>query len=445
MKNLSILLFALLIIPTIVFSQTKEFNLESENLHKKVRKTRSNYYMYDDDSGGFILRSISINRYNDDGNLEETFSQYNGSYGKTDPVKKLYNYDSKNQLISIKDISNNPGKFSNNTLFTYNNDGNIIKKESVYTDGSKYVTAYTYDRKERITTIKEYSKENVLSSETLVSYNGKTRTETRTSFNTKDNSIYGTYTTTYKNDIKTNYNANSKYSNSTTTYTYDDEGNILKSISDGKNSYLTTYDYVYDRKDNWIKKHYRSGKFQYFYFREIMLEDGDISGSTDFDANFIKLHGNFANVSVVPLVMKKTKTTNNNSNTNNNSSSNSSTFSNKTWNYDYIYINKEVKSLLGSATIKSNDSRNINVNSNIGITVKFGESKFDFNFNITKFTDLGDKYEYTFKNDQNANGLLWIYKNVKSLKDDKSGVTFLVNGLLTIAEVGQPTMSMYLK
>ena len=50
---------------------------------------------------------------------------------------------------------------------------------------------------------------------------------------------------------------------------------------------------VYDRKDNWVKKHYRSGKYQYFYFREIYFKNGDVTGSTDFDRRFINKHGNF--------------------------------------------------------------------------------------------------------------------------------------------------------
>ncbi|QTD36707.1 hypothetical protein JL193_11220 [Polaribacter batillariae] len=128
MQKLFTLLFVLLIIPSTVFSQIETYTLASKNLHRKVRKTTTNYYTYDNNSGGFVLRSTSIERFNDDGNLVETLYQYNGSYAKTQPTKKLYHYNNKKQLVEIQDISAVRKKYSVNIKFTYNSDGNVTKK-----------------------------------------------------------------------------------------------------------------------------------------------------------------------------------------------------------------------------------------------------------------------------------------------------------------------------
>lgn len=421
------------------YGQAEKYNLESKKLHKKVRKTIENYFKYDKESGGFVKTSVKIDRFNEDGNLVETYSLYNSKYSESNPVKKLYYYNSEGLLLSTKDISDQRGKYSTELIFTYDNKENLIKKESVYKDGSKLYTIYVNDRKGRVTNKKEYNKENKLTSDTNYSYDGKNRTEKRTSFNSKDGSIIGTYTSYFDNDLVTLYKSNSKYGDTSTSYTYDKKNNLISTNYSGKTNSKTKYNYVYDKKDNWIKKHYRSGKYQYFYFREIHFDNGDVTGSADFDKQFVNSLGNFVNVEVVPL-KKKTK----NNTTNTSKTNNSSYLNHKTWDFDYVYVKEEVKKLAGSVELKNLSNGNLKVNSDASITVKFSGKTFNFYLKVSAYKELDDKYQWVLKNDKNESGLIWIYKKTKPLKDSKTGALFDANGIFSMKE-NNSNMSFYLK
>ena len=438
MKKFNLLLFLLITFCFNGFSQAEKYNLASENLHKNVRKTIEHHYIYDENSKGFIKKSVNINNYNNDGNLIENYFLYSSEYTSGTPTKKRYNYNSNKLLISTKDISDSPGKYSTNSVYTYNRKGNLIKHESIYTDGSKFYSIYINDRKGRVISEKKYSKRNKLNAEVKYSYNGNKRTETKTSYNSKDGSIIGTYTNVYNDNMKISYNSNSKYGSRSSTFEYDKEGNISKTNQKSKKTTITTHDYVYDKKDNWVKKHSKTENYQYFYFREIYFENGDVTGSSQFDRIFINRHGNFANVAVVPLKKKEIKKTNY-------TNTNPSTFKINKWNFDYVYLKKAVNKLEGSAKITTTDYNNLNVGSNTNFTITFKGKTYNLNFTVSNFKTYDDKYEYLFKNDKNATALLWIYKQNKALKDDKLDVRFNVNAFLKIEEVDQPVLGLYLK
>lgn len=437
MKNLAIVLFIFSAFVFKSYGQAENYNLESENLHKKVRKTIEHYYKYDEESGGFVKSSVNIKRFNDDGNLIETYSLYNSKYSESTPVKKLYNYNSDGLLISTKDISDVRGVFSSEYKLTYDRRKNLIKSESIYKDGSKYYTVYTYDKKGRLINTKEYSKDNTLTADTNYTYNGDVKKENKTSFSSKDGSIIGNYITTFNNDVKMHYTSESKYGNSSTTYQYDKQGNLISSNYSGGTNSKTTYDYEYDKKDNWIKKHYRSGKYQYFYFREIHFNNNDITGSVEFDKQFINRLGNFVNVAVVPLkkIEKKKNTI----------VDNSFTLKNKTWDFNYIYLNKAVQKLLGTIDLKIDNNSNLSLNSNANFTINFKENSYTFNLKVNNYKEIDDKYEWNLANNNNESGTLILFKNAKVLKDPESNKDFFVNGLLTITEKTNSTMSFYLK
>jgi hypothetical protein len=440
MKNLLYLFFISFFYIFTINGQTEEYNLKSKNLHKKVRKTIEHYYKYDDESGGFVKTSVNIDRYNDDGFLQETYSLYNSKFSKSTPVKKLYNYNSNGLLIGTQDISDNKSKYSTEYKFIYDSKDNLIKRESIYKDGSKYYTVYKNDRKGRVLNKKEYNKKEKLTAEVNYSYKGKKTTETRTSFSSSDGSIIGNYITTYNGGIKTDYKSESKYGNSSNKYEYDKKGNLISSSFSGKTSSRNTYDYIYDKKDNWIKKHYRSGKYQYFYFREIHFDNGDVTGNTNFDKQFINRLGNFANVEVVPLKKKELKKVNKN-----NVDKKGFSLSDKNWDFEYVYLNKKVTKLKGTLALKINNNSTLDLNSKSSYTIQFKGSTFTFNFNVSNYEKLEDKYKWTLSNTNNESGILQLFKTKKVLKDKGSGDDFFVNGLLTIVEKSGSTMSFYLK
>lgn len=393
MKRLFLFFTVAMLTPTVSMAQADAYNLKAQNLHKKVRKTIEHYYSYDKRSGGFVKKSVYINNYDDDGNLTETYSLFNSSFSSNNtPVKTLYNYNNDGQLISTQDISDYTNKYSFHYEFTYNNDDNLIKREAIYKDGRKSRIVYDYGRRDRLTKKTSYSTNGKLSSETAITHRGDERTEVRTSYNSKDGSMNGTYTTVYDDDKKVSYVSESKWGNTNTTYTYDDNNNILKSIARGKSTTTKTYNYVYDNKDNWIKKHYRSGKFHYFYFREIHFANGDVTGSTDFDRIFINRHGNFANVAVVPLKLWKSKKKNTNSyvNTNNNNSG-MPVFSKKFWKYTYANFKGKVTPMSGTVNLRVTDNDRLTEGSNVSVTVAIndGGKEITGRYIVKSYIDLG--------------------------------------------------------
>ena len=385
MKKLSIFFLSILF-QIDGFSQTEMYNLESQNLHKNVRKVIQHYYSYDKNSGGFVKKSVDIKRYNDDGNLIETYYWYNSTYSDSSPTKKLYNYNSDGLLTGTKDISDTRDKYSTEYVFTYNRKGHLTKRESIYKDGSKYYAVYKNDRKGRVTSKKDYNKSGKLTAEESYSYRGGKKTETRTSFSSKDGSIIGTYTTVIEDGKKISYQSNSKYGNSTTTYEYDREGNLKQSNYSGKKNTTSIYDYVYDKKDNWVKKHYRSGKYQYFYFREIYFDNGDVSGSVEFDKRFINKHGNFANVEVVELVKKKTKkktTTDTDLTTNSN---NMPVFSYKNWGYTFVNMKGKISDISGDVTATVSNGSKLSKGAKVEFKVKINGADTKYlNFTVDEY------------------------------------------------------------
>lgn len=419
MKKLAILFFFISSIHFNGFCQTEEYNLESQNLHKNVQKTIEHQYSYDKNSGGFVKKSVNIKRYNDDGYLVESFYLYNSTYSESTPTKKIYNYNGDGQLIGTTDISDTRGKYSTEAIYTYDKKGNLIKKESVYKDGSKYYSVYKNDRKGRVTSKKDFSKDGKLTAEEKYKYRGSKKTKTRTSYSSKDGSIIGTYTTVYEDGIKVSYNSDGKYGKSTSTYEYDKEGNLYKTHYKGKSSSTTTYDYVYDRKDNWVKKHYRSGKYQYFYFKEIYFKNGDITGSTEFDRTFINRHGNFDNVAVVPLKKKDLKKKNNTNTTNVNNNGMPS-ISYKNWKYTFVNMKDKVSDVAGKVNLNVTEGSNLTK----GATVKFkveingADTKY-LTYKVSSYYYDSDKKRHFWSLKSTANdskGTLCVFKESQRLR-----------------------------
>lgn len=434
MKKVFYIFIAMIMTTTLGFSQSDEYNVSSRNLNKKVRKTIQHYFTYDKDSDGFVKKSVSINSYNDDGYLTESYYLYNSSYSDGSPTKKRYNYNSENQIISINNVSAKKTKYSTDVKFSYNSKGHVTKKEIIYPDGSKAVDNYRTDSKGRIVKKESYTSKNQLSSETEIRYNGSKRTEVRTSYSTKDGSINGTYTTVYKNDKSISYVSESKWSNSTSSYGYDNKGNLIKSISKGKKTYVYDYNYVYDNKDNWVKKHYKSASSDSFYFREIIFKNGKTTGTTDFDRNFINRYANYDNVAVVPLKKKSSTTT-----TKKRSDNYMPSFTYKSWTYSFINMNKKVSSISGTVKLDVTDNDRMALGSHIKLRVKIeGNNETSGEYEVVDYKAQTDQHKWTIRSvTKNVNSTLYIFKEKKTVK----GMDIL--GLLLMGS-GEKQITFYL-
>lgn len=434
MKKAFYIFIAMIMTTTLGFSQSDEYNVSSRNLNKKVRKTIQHYFTYDKDSDGFVKKSVSINSYNDDGYLTESYYLYNSSYSDGSPTKKRYSYNSKNQILSIDNVSAKKTKYSTDVKFSYNSKGHLTKKESIYPDGSAAVENYRTDNKGRIVKKESYTSKNQLSSETEIRYSGSKRTEVRTSYSTKDGSINGTYTTEYKNDRSISYVSESKWSNSTSSYEYDNKGNLIKSISKGKKTYKYHYNYAYDNKDNWVKKHYKSASSDSFYFREIIFKNGKTTGTPDFDRNFINRHANYDNVAVVPLKKKSSTTT-----TKKRSDNYMPSFTYKSWTYSFINMNKKVSSISGTVKLDVTDNDRMTLGSHIKLRVKIeGNNETSGEYEVVDYKAQTDQHKWTIRSvTKNVNSTLYIFKEKKTVK----GMDIL--GLLLMGS-GEKQITFYL-
>lgn len=426
MKKVIYIFVSTFLISITGFGQSNDYSLSSKNLNKKVRKTIQHYYTYDKNSGGFVKKSVSIDSYNDDGLLSETYYLYNSSYSDGTPTRKTYTYNNDNQIVGIENISSKKTKYSTDVKFIYNSKGHLTKKETIYPNGDKAIVNYQNDSKGRIVKKESYNKSNQLSSETKISYSGSKRTEVRTSYSTKDGSINGTYTTIFKNDKSIDYISESKWSNSRTSYEYDNKENIIRSISKGKKTYTYDYNYVYDSKNNWVKKHYKSNTYNSFYFREIIFKNGKTTGSTDFDRNFINRHANYDNVAVVPL--KKGK----NTKTSKKKTSNyMPSFRYKDWTYSFINMNKKVSNLSGTVKLNVVDNSKMSVGSNIKLRIKIeGNNETSGVYEVVDYVSQTDQHKWIIRSvTKNVDSAIYIFKEKKTVKGmDLDGLLMMGSG-----------------
>lgn len=396
MKKLIFLCIGILVITNSSNAQSDVYNLKSQNLHKKVAKTIEHQYTYHERSGGFIKAAVTINNYNEDGNLTQKYYKYNSTYtGTSSTTETMYNYDSKGRMTTTQDISAKKGSYSYYYKFTYDNKGNLTKKESIYNNGNKYVYNYYYDKKNRLVRAEDFDSKGKLSAREEYSYRGNKKTKVRKSYSTTTGNVIGTYTTYYKKGVSTRYTSKSKYSNSDVSYSYDKNDNLISSIYKDEPKSNSYNKYEYDNKDNWVKKHYKYGKTtNTFYFREIIFTNGNTTGSVDFDRNYINRNGNFANVKVVPIV--KYKSTKNNNNVTN-TDSRMPVFKNKNFVFNYVNLNKKVNSLNGEVTITVTDNDRMSKDSKVRISYTFGGKTYSDTYKVTAFSRQKDYNFWSLK------------------------------------------------
>lgn len=436
MKTLTLTFLGLFALSLTGFSQASEYNLESQNLHKKVIKTINHYYVYHEKSGGFVKQSVSINTYNNDGNLAESYYNYNSTYdGNSTTSSTLYKYNEKGQLISTEDSR---GKSSGFYRFFYDDKGNLSKREYDY-NGSVSETKYLYDNKDRLINSESFSSKGLLTNRTTISYNGSKRTEVSKNYSATDGSLYGTYTTYYKGDEKTNYTSESKYGNSNLTYKYDRKDNIIESLNKEKPDLSSYYTYEYDNKDNWVKQHYKSGNYHYFYFREILFNNGDVTGSTTFDKDFVNKSGKFNNVNVVSITPTKGTTTTTTTTTNTNSDM--PVFTTKNWIFNYVNLDNKVSSLSGEVVLKVLDNSKMDQNSKVSISYSFGGKNYSDTYTVTSYLKTE---EYGFWSLKSTTKTTTASVSIYHTKKYVEAKDLYLSGLIMLAFNGKNT-SFYLE
>ena len=436
MKKLIFLFIGILAISNSSNAQTDLYNLNSQKLHKKVAKTIMHNYSYHERSGGFVKVGVTINNYNEDGNLTQKFYQYNSTYsGTTSTTETLYNYDTKGRMTSTQDISAKKGSYSSYFKFTYDNDGNLTKKESIYENGNKYVYNYYYDKKDRLIRAEDFDTKGNLTARENYTYKGNTKTKVRKSYDSKTGNVIGTYTTYYKKGISTRYTSKSKYSNSDVTYNYDKKDNLISTTNKNSPKSNSKYNYQYDNKGNWIKKHYKYGtSTNNFYFREIIFTNGSTTGSVDFDRNYINRNGNFANVKVVPIV-KYSKTAKNN-NTVTKPDPKLPVFKTKNFIFNYVNLDKKVSPVSGEVTVSVVDNDRMSKNSTVKVSYAIGGKTYSDTYKVVTFSSLKDYNFWSLKSTTKSTKVSFSINHQKKYIESRD---MYLAGMLNISFNGKNT------
>jgi hypothetical protein len=252
-KHYSVLLAILLLNISCNESNSQKNDLEKENLNGNVKSITVNEYQAVEKFGEIIKgERVPVDRFSPE-NKKIVYNQYGnlleGYFGE---VEK-YQYNGKNQLVSIKYTTSNSVRtykydeknnvveeniYNNDTLFgktkfIYDDDGNKIEENVFNFDGSLYFKVKNrFENKKNIESIKYDSA-------------GKLWSISNYKYDNNGNLFFN-------KDVMGNYETISKY-------VFDSDNNILESIVTNNYSSIRKVKYKfkytkYDLKRNWLEK-----------------------------------------------------------------------------------------------------------------------------------------------------------------------------------------------
>jgi len=270
------MIVVLMVTTNISYGQKKENYLKEENLKECIKYIEEITFEAvggEGDVGGYVIRNHNLTKVNREGNIEFNIS-------RKDSESLIYEYNSKGDIMEVS--FNSAGEYAWRVILDYDDKGNLIESNvdsenigikgkiiSQYDDNGNMIIEDMYDSegylKERTKRTYDENK-NIIS---LIKGNENRVNEIHTySYDARGNKIYWTTVqddevirnNTYAYDANNNlikwdyleYSISLKY-----IYTYDSKGNMIEVNSyyaDGSLKEKLTYEYEYDKKDNWTKK-----------------------------------------------------------------------------------------------------------------------------------------------------------------------------------------------
>ena len=287
------------------YTQAPDFSLKKYDLKGEVTKVSRKDYSYKTLQKSVVVSNESTQEFDKNGILNKYYSEYytfSGKYITNYTVKKGKVTKSINDTY---DVEKDEIKSTSVTDYVYKN-GLVHKSKNDPNSKYPYETEYIYNSKNEL--IKEVKMSNgKLSYETAYTdVNGDSYTKTKKYYDTKTGNLSSTSINKYENGLQKEASYKSKFSEYKTIYFYNSHNDLIKTVKNGKTNY--EYDYEYDKYGNWIKKvsisSYLEKRYTYFYFRELKY-GRKTTGSTDFDVEFAKKHGNYDSYEVKPYEKSK--------------------------------------------------------------------------------------------------------------------------------------------
>ncbi len=248
----SFYLLPLLFIGTL-FAQNLTVNRETENLKGKVQSFEQKTYIIDKNTGKETLKYIVKFTFKKDGKIDkiEHFSTKGTLISHDD-----YLYE--NQLLTQIINYNTAGKISQKTVFEYN-EQNLLINEKKYSkqDKLQYEISYDYNKENQLIDIHKSIPQINYQLMEKYKYDSKNNISEIIKINrigeSKDLCTYN------ENNLlaeKKSYNALGELFDHT-TYSYNefsDKIGLKKFKTDNSMSYFETYELVYDKNKNWVKR-----------------------------------------------------------------------------------------------------------------------------------------------------------------------------------------------
>ena len=278
------LFIALFLICISLFSQEK-YKASDYSLPNNVKSYNTFVYRYDIDLGKYFVVEKHI-RIFEKGLL--TYDYVLENYLDRVSQLKKFEYNAKNQLVSIKEAEDFNDALYPYQEFYYEN-GRLIKAEEI--SGNKRVfTDYSYDNSGKITNTKTYQDDKVVLKEAEYKYTSPSDYTIYTK-GFRDGKVVSEMREKYQKNLLIEKFINNSLGEHTYEFKYDEKNNRIL-LTDGSDKYDTSYFYGKTGAILKSKKtEYDDFVFDlvnYFEFSEITYQDGTKEGSRTFDADYVK-------------------------------------------------------------------------------------------------------------------------------------------------------------
>ncbi len=278
------LFITLFFISIAVFSQEK-YKASDYSLPNNVKTYNTFVYRYDIDLGKYFVVEKHI-RIFEKGLL--TYDYVLENYLDRVSQLKKFEYNAKNQLVSIKEAEDFNDALYPYQEFYYEN-GRLIKAEEI--SGNKRVfTDYSYDNSGKITNTKTYQDDKVVLKEAEYKYTSSSDYTIYTK-GFRDGKVVSEMREKYQKNLLIEKFINNSLGEHTYEFKYDEKNNRILLV-DGSDNFDTSYFYGKTGAILKSKKtEYDDFVFDlvnYFEFSEITYDDGTKEGSRTFDADYVK-------------------------------------------------------------------------------------------------------------------------------------------------------------
>ena len=247
MKAVNFLILFILFLDFQGLAQKSSF--KSSDPHPRVKSMTEKHFLINADQEPgeqLILSHYYENSFDSFGNRIQDMV-----YDSAGNLIKVYKYYNTGNLRNKLELTDESGKLMRTIEYVYNEDGLLEYDQSYDGDGKpdkRFV--YSYDDKGKVREDYSYHNGNEFHMKFTYTYNFKNEVDRNFRFDNQGNLL----------EIR--------------NYTYDQQGNIIServSDKDGNLIQTTTFQYVYDRKNNWTEKTiHKTGKPVILVKRELV-------------------------------------------------------------------------------------------------------------------------------------------------------------------------------